>query len=85
MAGAVIGKGGHNIQKLRTEVCIGYNIQSSEKRKNLFFFWFLLSFYDLNDEKKKEILLKTSPHPVSLSTHIRNPFSLTLPPTTTSQ
>jgi ribosomal protein S3 len=22
MAGAIIGKGGHNIQKLRTEVCI---------------------------------------------------------------
>lgn len=22
MAGAVIGKGGHNIQKLRTEVCV---------------------------------------------------------------
>jgi hypothetical protein len=30
MAGAIIGKGGHNIQKLRTEVCM-----SNEMMKNL--------------------------------------------------
>lgn len=39
MAGAIIGKGGHNIQKLRTEVCdkyilIHFFLTNQKKRVN---------------------------------------------------
>ena len=33
LAGAVIGKGGHNIQKLRTEVCTIFNTFFSREKK----------------------------------------------------
>lgn len=41
MAGAVIGKGGHNIQKLRTEVCIDEIISCVYFRIMI---WFTLFF-----------------------------------------
>ena len=47
MAGAVIGKGGHNIQKLRTEVCI-------DKFTVLFRYHFL---------RKAPIKIPQYPHP----------------------
>jgi hypothetical protein len=58
MAGAVIGKGGHNIQKLRTEVCIDDFTNKHHCHRHWCLYRFssvldLLSLWFSFDEEKK--------------------------------
>lgn len=60
MAGAVIGKGGHNIQKLRTEVCFDKILIVD----NILFRFFLLSLqlFWVDNILPNFLILIPSPH-----------------------
>lgn len=67
MAGAVIGKGGHNIQKLRTEVCIDMisRFSSPQFPNMIFTSFFCYHFLFLMTKYLKKLSFSSSPFSLS--------------------